>query len=317
MTMLTCREETDIRDAFFDAVYETAAKDKNVVFMTADADAFSLRKYKKDFPVRFINVGVAEQNMVCAAAGLAICDKKVFIYSIIPFLTMRCYEQIKVVICGMNLPVVIVGAGAGLSFGNDGPTHHAVFDIAVMRILPEITILNPCDSWTASACAKQAYEGKGPVYVRLDKGKLPPLYDDADNIKAGFKVLRSVTDINIISTGFMSHKALEVANELEKHSVNVGVIDLLRLKPVDADALLTLIDRSTRLITLEENSIVGGLGTIISEILCDNGKHIRLKRIALEDKQHFDYGSRDWLHRYYGLDTAGIRLFMETSQCRR
>jgi len=296
----------DIRDAFFDKIYDIAAKDKDVIFITADADAFSLRKYKKDFPEQFINVGVAEQNMVAVAAGLALSGKKVFIYAIIPFLTMRCYEHIKVNICSMNLPVTIIGIGSGLSFGNDGPTHHAIQDISIMRTLPEIMILNPCDSMSAAACAQISYESKKPIYVRIDKGVLKPLYNDKDVFSKGLKVLKKTTDINIISTGIMSQQAVLVAEELKKHNVNVGIIDLFRIKQVDEKLLIKLIKNSKQLITIEENSILGGIGTVVSEILTDNKLNIPLKRIALEDKQCFDYGTREWLHEHYGLDVQSL-----------
>lgn len=307
----------DIRDAFFDEVYDIAAKDKDVVFMTADADAFSLRRYKEDLPNQFINVGVAEQNMVAVSAGLALSGKKVFIYAIIPFITMRTYEHIKVNICSMNLPVTIVGAGAGLSFGNDGPTHHAMQDVAVMRTLPEITILNPCDGTSAAACARLAYKYESPVYVRIDKGEFPALYAEEDNFSDGLKVIRDIKDINIISTGFMSHQAVAVADELiNKHSIDVGVIDVCRIKPVNEALLLKLISRSEHLITIEENSILGGVGTILSEILTDNRANITLKRIALGDRQLFDYGSRQWLHAKYDLDIHGItKTILEGIAC--
>lgn len=296
----------DIRDAFFDKIYEIAAKDKDVIFITADADAFSLRRYKKDLPGQFINVGVAEQNMVAVSAGLALSGKKVFIYAIIPFITMRCFEHIKVNICSMNLPVTIIGAGAGLSFGNDGPTHHAMQDIAAMRILPEITILNPSDSISSAACAQIAYKSNSPVYVRIDKGKFPALYNSDDDFACGLKVIKGIKDINIIGTGFMSQQAVRVADELSKLSIGVGVLDLWRIKPVNENLVLKLIGRSKQLITLEENSIVGGIGTVIGELLVHNKKNIPLKRIALEDKQLFDYGSREWLHEYYGLSVNCI-----------
>ena len=296
----------DIRDAFFDEIYDMASKDRNVLFITADADAFSLRRYKNDFPSQFMNVGVAEQNMVAVAAGLALSGRKVFIYAIIPFITMRCYEHIKVNICSMNLPVTIIGTGAGLSFGNDGPTHHAVQDIAVMRTLPEITILNPGDSPSAAACARLAYKSSTPVYVRIDKGELPALYDESDNFSDGLKVIREISDINIISTGFMSQQAVKVAGELKRRSIDAGVIDLYRIKPVNEALLLKLVGRSKRLITIEEDSITGGIGTIISELLTDNQKNIPLKRIALGDTQCFDYGEREWLHKLYKLDTDSV-----------
>jgi len=296
----------DIRDAFFDKIYEIAAKDKDVIFITADADAFSLRRYKKDLPDQFINVGVAEQNMVEVSAGLALSGKKVFIYAIIPFITMRCYEHVKVNICSMNLPVTIIGAGAGLSFGNDGPTHHAMQDIAIMRTLPEITILNPCDGPSAAACSEIAYKRNSPVYVRIDKGVFPALYKEGDNFLEGLKVIRDISDINIISTGFMSHQAVEIADELKEHSIDVGIIDLCRIKPINESLLMELISQSEHLITIEENSILGGIGTIISELLSDNERNIMLSRVALEDKQYFEYGSREWLHKSCKIDKSSV-----------
>lgn len=296
----------DIRDAFFDEIYNIASKDMDVIFITADADAFSLRRYKEDFPDQFINVGVAEQNMVSVAAGLALSGKKVFIYAIIPFITMRCYEHIKVNICSMNLPVTIVGTGAGLSFGNDGPTHHAVQDISIMRTLPEITILNPCDSASASACARIAYKSNSPVYVRLDKGRFPVLYDADEDYSDGLKVIKKISDVNIISTGFMTQQAMKIASELDKFSISVGIIDLYRIKPVNETRLLKIINQSRQLVTIEENSIVGGIGSIMSEILADGGRNTPLKRIAIRDEQCFDYGSRDWLHKTYKIDVDSI-----------
>ncbi len=133
----------DIRDAFFDKLYNIAKNDSQVIFMTADMAAFGLVKFKNDLPNQFINVGIAEQNMVSVAAGLALRNKKVFIYTIIPFATERCYEQLSVDACGMNLPITIIGVGPGLTYGSDGPTHHGTQDIAIMRSLPKITILNP------------------------------------------------------------------------------------------------------------------------------------------------------------------------------
>ena len=296
----------DIRDAFFDRICEIATKDKDVIFITADADAFSLRRYKKDLPDQFVNVGVAEQNMVAVSAGLALSGKKVFIYAIIPFITMRCYEHIKVNICSMNLPVTIIGAGSGLSFGNDGPTHHAMQDIAVMRTLPEITILNPCDGPSAAACAEIAYESNSPVYARIDKGVFPALYNGRDNFLEGMKVIRDISDINIISTGFMSQQAVEIADELKERSIDVGIIDLCKIKPINESLLMELISQSELLVTLEENSILGGIGTVLSEILVDFGQNIPLKRIALEDKQHFEYGSREWLHTSCKIDNSSV-----------
>ena len=166
--------------------------------------------------------------------------------------------------------------------------------------------MNPSDSTLASACAQVAYKSNAPMYVRMDKGKFPALYSEEDNFSDGLKVIKEISDINMISTGFMTQQAVKVADELKKHSIDAGVIDLYRIKPINEALLLKLISQSKQLITIEENSIVGGIGTVISELLTDNQKNIPLKRIALEDKQYFDYGSREWLHKLYKIDTDGV-----------
>jgi transketolase len=296
----------DIRDAFFDKIYELATKDENVVFMTADADAFSLRRYKQDFPDRFINVGVAEQNMVTVATGLALSGKNVFIYAILSFMTMRCYEQIKFNICSMNLPITLIGLGSGLSFEFDGPSHHGVGDIGIMRMLPEMTIYNPSSPPVAEAVAQMAYDSDSPVCVRLDKGKMDPLYNTGANFKEGLGVLREGKDVCIVSTGTMVHRALEVAEKLAEYSIDVAVLDLYRLKPVNEPLLLKYLSTYKKVASLEDNSIIGGLGSILSEIITDNQQNTQLKRIALRDEQCLRYGQKEWLHETYRIDVPSI-----------
>ncbi|MGD2095818.1 MAG: transketolase C-terminal domain-containing protein [Phycisphaerales bacterium] len=299
-------DDIDIRDALFDRIYDIAAKDKSLIFITADADTFSIKKYKKDLPEQFVNVGVAEQNMVAVAAGLALSNKRVFICSIIPFITLRCYEHIKVNICSMNLPVTIIGIGAGLSFSNDGPSHHAVCDVSVMRALPEITIFNPSDPIAASASVRIAYELCSPAYVRLDKGRIPTIYDNATDFSSGLSLLKPGSDLCIVSTGLMTHRALKVAEELSKHSIEAAVVDLYRIKPINAEMLLDVISQSKKIVTLEEHYVAGGIGSIIIEILTDKGVALPLKRIGISERTCPGYGNRDWMHSFYGLDTEGI-----------
>ena len=304
--MTTSVADKDIRDALFDQIYDLASKDKDVVFITADADAFALKKFKNDFPERFINVGVAEQSMINAACGLALSGKKVFIYSIIPFMVFRCYELVKLNICGMQLPVTMIGLGAGMSFGFDGPSHHGVHDIAVMRILPEINIFNPCDSNSAAASARLSYSLQKPSFIRLDKGKFPEIYKENDDFDEGIKVVRTQEKINILATGFMTSKAIEAADILKKDGINAGIIDVLKLRPVNKEKLIPILKSSRMIYTVEENSIVGGLGTIVSEILVDSNINVPLKKIGLEDKQHYDNGTREWLHDHYGISAEKI-----------
>lgn len=300
--------DVDIRDAFFDELYAIAKEDSNVILITADMGAYSLVKFKEALPLQYINIGIAEQNMVSVAAGLALGGKKVFIYTIIPFVTYRCYEQIKIDLCCMNLPVVVVGVGPGLTYGSDGPTHHATTDIAVMRALPEIGILNPSDSSLSASCARIAYESATPIYVRIDKGK-PPLLYEGKGYKSydGLGQLRSGRRLVIISTGVMVHLALKVADALDKQGISSGVVDLYRIKPLNENSLLNIIAKAGHIVTVEENSIVGGIGSIISEFLHDHGLVIPLKRIAVRDEHCFECGNRESMHKFFRLDEENIK----------
>ncbi len=299
--------EIDMRDAFFDELYNIARSDKQVVFLTADMSAYSLGKFKRDIKSQYINVGIAEQNMVSIAAGLALGGKIVFIYGIVPFVTLRCYEQIKVDLCCMDLPVTIIGVGAGYTYGSDGPTHHATQDIAVMRVLPEITILNPSDAVMTAAFARMAYKNPGPKYIRIERGKLPLIYNDRDNdFSDGLAEIRAGRDLTIIATGVMVHQAVMAAERLKGHSISAGVVDLYRLKPLNCEMLLKIIDKTRRVVTLEENTIIGGIGSAVSEVLTDNGRNVPLKRIAIPDQHCFESAERESLHALFNLDTDGV-----------
>lgn len=299
--------DIDIRDAFFDKVYTIAQADHNVVFLTDDMGAHTLEIFKKNLPDQFINIGVAEQNMISLSAGLALGGKKVFAYGIAPFVTMRCYEQIKIDLCCMNLPVTLVSVGAGYTYGSDGPTHHAIQDIAIMRALPEITIWNPSDVMMTAACAEMSYKNRGPCYVRIERGKLPHIHNEsANDFTEGLKCVKSGADITIIATGVMMHMAFKVAKRLAEHSVSAGIIDFYRIKPVNENLLLRHLDQSKKVVTIEEHSIIGGVGTIVSEVLSDNNRHIPLKRLAVDDYHCYKYGDREWLNALSGLDEDSI-----------
>jgi len=295
--------QKDIRDAFFDEVYNIGEKDSNVIILTDDMDVFSLRKFKKNFPERFINVGVAEQNMINVAAGLASCGKRPFLYGISSFVSFRCYEQIKFNLCSMKLPVVIIGMGTGFSFAYDGPTHHAIHDIGAMRILPEIEILNPCDAVSAASFAKLAARTAHPMYIRIDKGVVPALYDTDEDYSIGFKLLRKGKDTCIVSTGNILHMAIDFVDSLEEP---IAVLDVYRLKPVNELFLQKVLDRFTRIIVLEENSHIGALSTIVSEIIAKYSISCEFKSVSLKNKEHLCYGERSWLHDYLGIHKASL-----------
>jgi len=296
----------DMRDAFFDELYEIATQDRNVLLLTDDMGAFSLEKFKKNIGSQYFNIGIAEQNIVTVAAGLALGGKIPFIYGISTFMTMRCFEQIRVDLCCMNLPVTIVGSGSGYTYGSDGPTHHATQDIAIMRALPEMTIYNPSDFVMTASLTRIAHKVPGPKYIRIEKGILPQIYNNRQDFSEGFEVLKSGRDLIIVSTGFMVHQALKVVDGLTEQSIDAGVIDLYRVKPVNIKSLLSALNPTKRIVTLEEHSAIGGIGSILSEILMDKGRVVPLKRVALPDRYCYEYGNRDWLLTYDGLDVPSV-----------
>lgn len=295
----------DIRDAVFDQVYKIAKKDKNFIFIADDMDAFSLKRYKKDFPKQYINIGVAEQNMIDLAAGLASSGKTVCCFGIASYVTARCFEQIKFSVCSMNLPVMIVGIGAGFSFNFDGPSHQGTIDLGIMRLLPEMTIFNPSDDKSAIQAVKASYKLKKPTYIRLDKGVLPEIYSQKDAEK-GYKVIKKLSKLNIITTGIITSTVLKALNELNLK--NIGLIDLYQIKPLPKDFIKSVLKKSSKILTIEEHSILGGLSTIISEQITQNNlRNIYLKNLAIKDHQFDVFGSREWLQSLNGLDIKNIK----------
>ena len=296
----------DLRDAFFDEIYNLGAKDQNLIILTNDMDVFSLRKFKKDFPKQFYNTGVAEQNMINVAAGLASCGKKIYVFGILSFVTFRCYEQIKFNICSRNLDVNIVGVGAGLSFGFDGPTHHGIQDIMAMHLLPEISILNPADGNSTAACAHISYHSKKPNYIRIDKGIISKIYKNNYDFSKGFKIIKSIKKNNIISIGYMTSKACEIIKKLEKENINIGLIDLFNLDAIESLIKNLLKKEIDNVFILEENASEVGVAAIISTSLSKYDNNIKIEKIGLPNLQIFKYGTREWMHEEFGLSIMQI-----------
>ena len=301
--------QLDMRDALIEELILQARKDSRVMFLTNDYGAPSLDRFRAEFPEQFVNAAISEQNMVAVAAGLALSGKKVYVYSIASFLTLRCLEQIKIDICAMKLPVTFIGVGTAYAYSYDGPTHHATEDVSIMRALAHMTILSPSDSAAAAACADFVLRLSGPSYVRLDRGKMPLLFDASkDDLEEGSKVVRAGGGLALISTGSTVHRVLEVAELLEQVGVATRVIDLYRLKPVDPEILLSRLEGCEAVVSLEEHTIHGGLGSIVAETLMDSGRLVPLKRLAIEDPQLYAYGLRDTMHRERGLDAEGAAV---------
>jgi transketolase len=297
---------TDIRDAFFNEVYLLAQADRRVMVLTDDQGAFALDRIRAELPSQYINVGIAEQNLINLAAGLAIGGMKPFACGISNFMSLRCSEQISVNLCAMNLPVTIVASGGGLTYASDGPTHHSIQDAAVMRTMPNMKIFNPADAMSTAACARLCHQSDGPSYVRIEKGQLPGLYAPDDNFSPGLSRLREGVDALIISTGYLTQTAVKVASELQFLGIDCGVLDLYRLKPLNTGALLTQLRQAQRIIIMEEQTPIGGIGSLVCELLGEHGLAVRVRRYHLPDAPCYRYGSREWLHQEFGLDFLSV-----------
>lgn len=294
------------RDAFFDRLYELARNDRDIVIVAADMSAPALDKFRVDLPAQFVNVGIAEQNAIQIASGLALAGKKAFAYAISPFITLRCLEQIRVSNAIMGIPITIVGMGTGFSYCSDGPTHHLIEDLSVMRALPNIRILNLTDNVMAHAAPEMACRSDSTTYVRIDKDMVPDLYAPGSDFTDGVaKILDG--DRFVVSSGPMVHLVKDVLESLGLD--DVGLIDLYRL-PVNTEAFLRHIEGAEGLLTVEEHFLAGGLGSAVLEVLCDREVSIPVKRIGIDTnlgyRHCYQYGGRDVIRRHYGIDAAGV-----------
>jgi transketolase len=299
------KNKLDIPSSFFFHLMEKMKKDKNMILLTADQGAWALTEFETKLKRQYFNIGVSEQNMIGLAAGLALSGKKVIVYAISPFVTQRCFEQIKVDLCIANIPVVIVGSGSTFTYAFHGSTHQAIEDISVMRSLPNLEILNPCDNNSAKAAVDISLKSKNPVYIKLDKGFFDDIYltHKFDN---GMKFVKKGKKIVIFSTGYMTQKSLDVVKNLKKYKLNPTLIDVFKIKPFNKDLAKKIISKSDLVITLEEQNILGGLGSIISETIAENQLKVKLVKFGINDSYAKLYGDRDWLHNYHKMSIRHI-----------
>lgn len=296
-----------MRDAFISSIYKATKKNKNVMCLVGDIGAFLLREYIKDFPKNYYNLGVAEANMVGVASGLAMSGKIPFVYTITPFLTARVYEQIKVDVCYNNANVKLVGVGAGVSYSTMGSTHHSLDDIALMRVLPNITILSPADPKEAEEAIMAAAIHKGPTYIRITLKA-----DDLDYKKSPFKIgkARVVTegsDIAIIATGEMVKIAMDAASILKTKGISASVVNMHTIKPIDEKLIKKLISKVKAIITIEEHSIIGGLGSAVSAIVSENLKKVGFKSMGFRDDFVKEYTPNKYrIFEKQGLSREGL-----------
>lgn len=291
-----------MRDAYFEELLKIFQEDKNTFFISAD-NGSPLMDPISELPGQFLNVGIAEQQMVAMACGIALEGRSVWFYAIDPFVTVRVVEFVKLDMCAMNLPITALGVGSGYSYDNMGPTHHAVGDIAVMRPWPNLKIYSPSDNVVAAALARVSYENCGPQYIKFDRVTPVNLYEnEIINTNNGLLMPRTGNDVCIISTGRMVHNAIKISDNLKNAGISVGVMDLFRLKPINEKLVLEVMENYKSIVTYEEDYLIGGLGSAIAEIMVDHSVFKPVLRIGQSDKFVYDIGGRNLIWQKYGLD---------------
>lgn len=299
-----------MRKTFVQTLEKLARKDKNIFILTADLGVF-FKSFQQKFPERFINCGVSEENMIGVAAGLALSGKNVYCYSIVPFLIMKALEKIRVDICYQNLNVKLLGAGGGLVYGVEGMTHHAIEDIAVMRALPNMTVVAPGDLLEVEVAAKESAEYKGPLYIRFGKDNPPGVHKNISNFKIGKGIIiQKGQKVALIVAGTLLYQAKLAAENLNKKGIKISLISMPTIKPIDKKLLEELSGTHDVIFTAEDHSEIGGLGSAVGEFLLENDFKGVFRKIALPDEYSKYIGHQDYLYQKYGLDSESIAKTM-------
>lgn len=294
------------RDAYGQALKELGEKNKDIVVLDADlSGSTKTGVFRESYPDRFFNVGIAEQNLIGTAAGLATSGKIPFASTFAVFATGRAFEIIRNSICYPKLNVKIAATHAGLTVGEDGATHQALEDLSIMRSLPNMVVLNPADGVEAKKCIFKAAKHYGPVYIRLGRSGLPVIFDEDYDFEIGKGVeLGSGEDVTIVATGIMVKKALDAREELLKEGISARVINISTIKPIDNDIILKAAKETKGIVTVEEHNIIGGLGSAVAEVLVENYP-VPLLRVGVKDS-FGQSGTSDDLLKKYGLTVENI-----------
>jgi transketolase len=296
-----------MRKAFINSLCELARSDERICLIIGDLGFSVVEPFGEEFPNRFLNAGVAEQNMMSMAAGWSLSESKiVFVYSIANFPTFRCFEQIRNDVCYHKANVKIVSVGGGLTYGSAGFSHHAIEDLAIMRALPGMVVSAPADAYETTAITHLAIDIEGPFFIRIGKNNEPPVHDKACSFEVGEPIFyRKEGSILFVSTGTLTSEVIQAASLLEKRNLKAAVIGMPVLKPLDEEGLKESLQTKVAVVTVEEHSGFGGLGSVISEIIADNNINIPLLRIHLPEFINH-VGSQDELRRLYEIDKEAI-----------
>jgi len=294
------------REAYGEVLKELGKENDKVVVLDADlSNATKTGGFAKEFPDRFFNMGIAEQDMVSTAAGLSTCGKIPFASSFAVFLTGRAYDQVRNSVAYPNLNVKLCGTHAGVTVGEDGATHQMLEDISITRTLPNLKVFCPADEIETRWLIKEIAKIEGPCYVRLGRSKVPQIYDENEKFEIGkFKVFGEGTDATIFASGVTVSEALIAKDELEKEGINVRVVDVCSIKPLDEETILKCAKETKKLISVEDHMITGGIGSAIAEVLTEKYP-AKLVRMGINDSFGRS-GKAGELVKYYGLDSANI-----------
>jgi len=292
-----------MRNAFASELTELAEQDKRLVLLMGDIGNHLFDRYKDLYPDRFYNCGVAEANMISVAAGLASCGFRPVCYTITPFATTRCLEQIRIDLCYHHVSAIVVGTGSGLSYASLGATHHSCEDIAILRVLPGIKVLCPGDPMEVRGCIRAALLNEGPVYMRIGKKGEPTVHESVPDITIGKSLmLREGETVAILSTGNTLPLALEAATELDSLGLSTEVVSFPTVKPLDDDYLRYAFGRFQLIATIEEHSILGGFGGSVAEWLSETGNgKVQYLRFGTADEFLYVAGDQAYARERYGL----------------
>lgn len=303
-------EQLPIRKGFGQGLLQAGENDANIVALCADlTESTQMHFFKERFPERFVQIGVAEQNLVTVASGMSAMGKIPFVSSYAMFSPGRNWEQIRTTIAYNDRKVVVVGSHAGISVGPDGGTHQAIEDIALMRILPNMTVISPCDAIEARKATLALAKSTGPAYLRLAREKTPIMTTEDTPFEIGkaqimFVPEAGLAQVGIIATGALVHKALVAAKQLEGEGIKVKVMNIATIKPLDTEAVIALAKEAKKIVTVEEHQIAGGLGSAVAECLAENYP-VKIKFIGVHD-QFGQSGTPDELIEHYGMGVKDI-----------
>lgn len=296
-----------MQNAYIKVIYELLQKDKRVISLLSDSGGDYDTMMAREMPSQCYNLGIAENNQVGIAAGMALQGLIPFVYAPGNFLAYRSYEFIRNDVCYQNQNVKFIAMGSGTVFSTMGPSHHSTEDLSCLRALPNLTILSPATPKEAAACVRAAYEIQGPVYIRLGKGGEPEFFDDNYRFQLGKAVqLTEGHDVAVFSTGAILCEVMEAEKRLRELGISASVFNAPTIKPLDEEAILNAGKHCRHVVTVEEHNIYGGLGGAVAEVLAENDAGARLKRIGLRDCFAKGYGTQADVRKSNGLDAQAI-----------